>query len=129
MDNRLARSERGIALGFTQALSPFTPFMSGRYSLGVNDGHLPMVTANATLLYPGRAIGELDASLSYPIDVITKVLVGYQARADVTTGDRLRESPHVGVEFRIGRWRFRLLGRNDHAQSRVDFKLYYFFKN
>ena len=88
-----------------------------------------MATVNATLLYPGRPISEVDASLSYPIDVITKVLVGYQARADLATWERRRESPHVGVEFRLGRWRYRLLGRNARSQTSVDFKMYYFFKN
>lgn len=129
MDGRLPRSERGVAIGFTPTLSKFTPFVSGRYSVGADVGHLPMVTANATLLYPGRAIGELDASLSYPIDVIAKVLVGYQARADLATGDRERQSPHVGIEFRIGRWRYRLLGRNGKSQSQVEFKMFYFLKH
>ena len=129
MDGRLPRSERGLAVGFTPILSKFTGFVSGRYSVGASRGRLPMATFNATLLYPGRTIGEVDASLSFPVDVIMKVLVGYQARADFATWERERQSPHAGIEFRIGRWRYRLLGRNARSQTSVDFKMYYFLKN
>jgi hypothetical protein len=125
--DRPARAERGLAVGFTPVLSPATVFVSGRYAANLGTAHAPKVLINATaLLLPGRTIGEVDLSVWYPIDAITKVLAGAQARTDLFTWEPTRRSLHAGVEFRVARWRWRLLARNGRGQSRAEFKMYYF---
>lgn len=125
--DRPVRAERGVAVGFTPVLSPATGFISGRYAANLGVGWAPKAMVNATtLLLPGRVIGEVDASVWYPIDAITKVLAGGQARTDLFDWEPNRRSLHAGVEFRVGRWRWRVLARNGLGQSRVEFKLYYF---
>lgn len=125
--DRPARAERGVAVGFTPLLSPATFFVSGRYAAAFGPGYAPKVMVNlTTLVVPGRSVGEVDASLWYPLDPITKVLFGARARTDFFTWEPTRRSLHAGVEFRVGRWRWRVLARNGEGRSRAEFKMYYF---
>lgn len=127
MADQPARTERGLAVGFTPVLSPATGFVSGRYAFNLGSGYAPKGMVNATMMVlPHRTLGEVDVSAWYPIDSITKLLIGVQARTDLFTWEPNRTSAHLGVEFRLGHWRWRILARDGRKQAPVEFKMYYF---
>ena len=127
MADQPARTERGIAVGFTPVLSPATGFVSGRFAFNLGSGYAPKAMVNTTMLVlPNRTLGEVDVSAWYPLDTVTKLLIGVQARTDLFTWAPNRTSAYLGAEFRLGRWRWRILARDGRNQAPVEFKMYYF---
>lgn len=129
MLNRVVRSERGVAVGFSSMKSMLTPMISARWLLANDITVLPdiLLEGGGMLTLDGRALTEATVAATYPIDAITKLVVGGSLLADKLNFEDRKPNVIGGVEFRLNRWRVRAVARDPQDTLWLDFRLMYLF--
>jgi hypothetical protein len=130
MEDAHRRSERGIDVGFTSSLADATFFAGGRYSLLHSRRLVPdaVLEAQALLTGGGRDFYSLELLGSYPIDTTARIFAGGALLTDSLDFRRRQLDVLGGVEFALGRFRFRSAFRptGPVSQAWFDFRIYYF---
>ncbi len=132
MKDSYARKEQGLTMGFTNMFSGYTFFGGGRQTIFTPTRLLPDVVLDAQLFLTTEGNDFYAAEILgyYPIDTLSKLFIGGGWITNSLSAERRQFNLVTGVEFSLGRFRFRNAFRSSGAVSpaSIDFRVYLFLQ-
>lgn len=124
------RNEQGLTTGFTVILSGYTFFAGGRMRLATTPSPFPDLSldAQAFLTVEGYDFYTAELLGFYPLDASTKFFFGVGFITDSLSLDGKQVDWIAGLEWDLGRFRFRNAFRStgEVSQAWLDFRVYFF---